>query len=391
MRILSRSVLSCVLVATTAAPLLAQVSATASASTSVVSAAATRSHPWASFPQGAWVEVQVQREMVSNGSAPAKWDADFRLSVGKTSSKAVTVHRAASGAQPEETAQVTIPAVTALPGVRALGQWPQDLFSIGPKRPAGSKGVDKQRHPQGIETRVVNGKEVTFKDRTFDAKIITRTWTESVGGKDRAYVMKAWVVDGFELPVKWTMSLDGEQRAESKIVKLAEAVSVAKKDIPCFVTETTVTMPAGKMVKRRWTNRGVPGFMVKMESRMKMGGIVLEMGEQVSAFQASAEAAKAGSSDDEEQEGRPAFGFMPDYEAEVEGALVGPVTEGGAAGAAGMLEGDMIVEIDDESIMSFRDYMEVLGSLGVGQKVLVTIERDGKPKLLTIVVGQRGH
>jgi S1-C subfamily serine protease len=89
--------------------------------------------------------------------------------------------------------------------------------------------------------------------------------------------------------------------------------------------------------------------------------------------------------------GRPGLGFMPDYEAGVDGVQVGQLTPGGAAEKAGILEGDVIVRLGDEDVADLHEYMGTLDGLRVGSTVDVVVIRDGERKTLPVKVGARGH
>lgn len=87
--------------------------------------------------------------------------------------------------------------------------------------------------------------------------------------------------------------------------------------------------------------------------------------------------------------GRPALGFMPDYEAGVEGVLVSALREGGPAATAGIREGDVIVQIGAVPIADVGEYMEELGNLDVDATVAVTVKREGKSMTFSVKVGER--
>jgi hypothetical protein len=72
------------------------------------------------------------------------------------------------------------------------------------------------------------------------------------------------------------------------------------------------------------------------------------------------------------------MGVMPSYTATVEGLQVDGVTEGRPAQKAGILPGDVIVQIGDRKIKDIEQYMEALGVFDKGQTVPVKIIRDKK-------------
>lgn len=77
--------------------------------------------------------------------------------------------------------------------------------------------------------------------------------------------------------------------------------------------------------------------------------------------------------------GGPKMGIMPgNYEERDSGVLVGGVSPGGAAEAAGLQEGDLIVEIAGKPIKNIGGYMTVMAGQKAGQAVAVKIKRKGK-------------
>ena len=89
--------------------------------------------------------------------------------------------------------------------------------------------------------------------------------------------------------------------------------------------------------------------------------------------------------------GRPALGFMPGYGEDVLGAEIDALVEGGPAERAGLMEGDVIIQIDDRTIESLGDYMTVLADLTVGSTAKVTVDRAGEQMTFDVVVGTRSQ
>ena len=71
-------------------------------------------------------------------------------------------------------------------------------------------------------------------------------------------------------------------------------------------------------------------------------------------------------------------GTIPDYSSEVEGLLLSGVMGGGPAEKAGLAEGDIIVELADQSVANIYDYMFALDLLKVGEPSSVVFMRDGE-------------
>lgn len=74
---------------------------------------------------------------------------------------------------------------------------------------------------------------------------------------------------------------------------------------------------------------------------------------------------------------RASLGFAPDFASSGEGVKVGPVSPGGAAEAAGIREGDLITAIDGEQVLSLADYAMILRMHQPGERVAVSVLRDG--------------
>ncbi len=347
-------------------------------------------HPWSSFPQGAWVDVHTNHKMtVGNGQEQA-WDSDSRMTVGKKSPSAVQIKHTNPQKKIVESALLPVPAPESIAGVRAVGQWPHDIFPFGPERKSGVKPTDKQPMPTQVSSTFTGFEEVQFDGKKYRAKLIRKEWHATVRGKNRKSVHRAWVAEGIELPLKWELTVDGKLVSRSRLLKLSEPVKVGKKTLNCVVTLTKKHLSDGDIVKKRWSCSKVPGFLVKMESAMKTDGFSLQVNEWITDF-----ATKDSHTEEElpanPPGARPALGFMPDYEADAEGALVKFVTTGGLADKGGLKADDLIVEIDGKNIDSFAAYMEVMPTLRIGKVVSVKVERGDKEIDLKIEVGERNN
>ncbi|MFM9986153.1 MAG: PDZ domain-containing protein [Flavobacteriales bacterium] len=95
-------------------------------------------------------------------------------------------------------------------------------------------------------------------------------------------------------------------------------------------------------------------------------------------------------------EKRPFLGIMM-REGEVDGenmtpiigAYISEVIEGTAAETAGLLEGDVIVEIDDMNIENMSQVIDYIRSKESGDKVEIQVERNGKKKKVKAVLGEK--
>lgn len=78
------------------------------------------------------------------------------------------------------------------------------------------------------------------------------------------------------------------------------------------------------------------------------------------------------------------MGVMPSYSSEVEGLKIDGVSEGKPAHKAGILTGDVIVQMGDLVIKDIQNYMEALGKFEKGQSVPVKVKRG--EETLTFIV-----
>jgi S1-C subfamily serine protease len=71
------------------------------------------------------------------------------------------------------------------------------------------------------------------------------------------------------------------------------------------------------------------------------------------------------------------------------GAWVSEVVEGGAAEKAGIKAGDVITSINGRTIANATELRNSIGLLRIGDKVEIGLLRDGKPRRVTAVIGER--
>ncbi|MCB1196322.1 Do family serine endopeptidase [bacterium] len=74
---------------------------------------------------------------------------------------------------------------------------------------------------------------------------------------------------------------------------------------------------------------------------------------------------------------------------DIRGVLVGKIFKGGPADNAGIKQGDIITSFDDKPIQSANELIVAVGDTPVDKKANITIIRNNKIRLLTIVVGKR--
>jgi serine protease Do/serine protease DegQ len=72
-----------------------------------------------------------------------------------------------------------------------------------------------------------------------------------------------------------------------------------------------------------------------------------------------------------------------------QGALVSQVVEGSAAEKAGIKAGDVVTAVNGKPVKDAQGLRNAIGLLGVGDRVDVALLRDGKPRRVTAVIGER--
>lgn len=84
------------------------------------------------------------------------------------------------------------------------------------------------------------------------------------------------------------------------------------------------------------------------------------------------------------------LGTIPDYaSSEVMGVPLSGVKKGGPADEAGLRAGDIIIELAGRKIENIYDYTFAIEALKIGENNSVTVNREGKSVVLTIVPGSR--
>ena len=84
------------------------------------------------------------------------------------------------------------------------------------------------------------------------------------------------------------------------------------------------------------------------------------------------------------------LGTIPDYvEGDVKGVKLSGVTSGGPADKAGVMRGDVIVELAGRKIENIYDYTYAIDALKIGEAIVMGVMRDGKRLDLTVIPGSR--
>ena len=83
---------------------------------------------------------------------------------------------------------------------------------------------------------------------------------------------------------------------------------------------------------------------------------------------------------DDENEDAPKFkvtlGVVPDYSFEGEGMRIDGVTDGKPASNAGLLAGDIVVQLGEHKVLDMMSYMKALGKFSKGETTKVKVIRN---------------
>jgi S1-C subfamily serine protease len=78
------------------------------------------------------------------------------------------------------------------------------------------------------------------------------------------------------------------------------------------------------------------------------------------------------------------LGIMPDYIFDGEGMRVDGVKPERPGSKSGMLKGDIIIGMGDQTIANIQDYMKALSSYNKNDQTTVTIRRNNEVKVLNV-------
>jgi len=88
-------------------------------------------------------------------------------------------------------------------------------------------------------------------------------------------------------------------------------------------------------------------------------------------------------------ERRASTGSMPDFSYRGEGVRISSVMEGSSGAKAGLLAQDVIIKIDDTKVKDLKEYSDLLKTYQPGDKIRMTVLRDGKEKIISLLLGER--
>ena len=85
----------------------------------------------------------------------------------------------------------------------------------------------------------------------------------------------------------------------------------------------------------------------------------------------------------------PYFGSIPDFGQTENGVRFSDVKPGSPAAKVGLQAGDVLIQFGDKPIKNLYDFTDALRRSKIGDKVQVTVLRDGKPVTATVTLEQR--
>jgi S1-C subfamily serine protease len=83
------------------------------------------------------------------------------------------------------------------------------------------------------------------------------------------------------------------------------------------------------------------------------------------------------------------LGIIPEYSKAVEGVLLAGVTAGSPAAAAGLREGDVIVQLADKKISNIQELTSALGTYRPAAEVTIVVQRSDGTSALKTTLGAR--
>jgi len=83
------------------------------------------------------------------------------------------------------------------------------------------------------------------------------------------------------------------------------------------------------------------------------------------------------------------LGIIPEYASNVDGVLLAGVAPASPAAAAGLREGDVIIQFADKKISNIEDLTDALGSRKAAERVIITVQRQDGQSALKATLGAR--
>jgi membrane-associated protease RseP (regulator of RpoE activity) len=85
----------------------------------------------------------------------------------------------------------------------------------------------------------------------------------------------------------------------------------------------------------------------------------------------------------------PFLGVTPGEDDEMPGVLIGTIVEGSAAEEMEILKGDIIIKYNTTEVNNFDELADLIGATEIGSTVSIQLQRDGKTKSVSGVIGAR--
>ncbi len=83
------------------------------------------------------------------------------------------------------------------------------------------------------------------------------------------------------------------------------------------------------------------------------------------------------------------LGIIPEYSRSIDGVLLAGVATGSPAAAAGLREGDIIIQLADKKISNIEDLTDILGAYKPADQVTIMVQRNNRTSALETTLGAR--
>ncbi|MEO6163057.1 MAG: M20/M25/M40 family metallo-hydrolase, partial [Candidatus Binatia bacterium] len=83
------------------------------------------------------------------------------------------------------------------------------------------------------------------------------------------------------------------------------------------------------------------------------------------------------------------LGIIPEYSRSVDGVLLAGVAPGSPAAAAGLREGDVIIQLADKKISNIEDLTDTLGAYKPADQVTIMVQRNNRTSAVNTTLGSR--
>ena len=83
------------------------------------------------------------------------------------------------------------------------------------------------------------------------------------------------------------------------------------------------------------------------------------------------------------------MGTVPDFSYQGEGVRIDSVLPGSPAEQADLLPGDILIQLDGQTVVDLKAYANMLKTLKAGQKVKLHYQRSDESRVIDVIVTDR--